>query len=63
MSSMLFLFLCKMQETVVLIYIGSYGGDNGADLIAGFGSGTMITNVLFNSFAFGLNSALETLVS
>lgn len=60
---MLFLFLWRMQETVVLIYIGSYGGDNAADLIAGFGSGTLITNVLFNSFAFGLNGALETLVS
>ena len=34
-----------------------------ADVIAGFGIGTVVTNVFFSSIAFGLNGALETLVS
>lgn len=63
LPSMMFLVLWRMQDTVVLIYIGGQGGDDAADLIAGFGSGTLIINVLFSSIAFGVNGALETLVS
>lgn len=52
-----------MQETIILVYIGYCDKNNIADLIAGFGSGLMVSNVVFNSLAIGLNGALETLVS
>lgn len=63
LPSMMFLFLWRMQETVVLLYIGSSETENVSDLIAGFGIGTVVTNVLFSSISMGLNGSLETLVS
>lgn len=60
--SMMALMLWRMQETIVLIYIG-YCDENKADLIAGYGLAINIANVCFNSMAIGLNGALETLVS
>lgn len=61
--SMMFLVLGRMQETVVIIFVGMSGRENSADLIAGFGIGTFFVNLFFNSIIFGLNGALETLVS
>ena len=69
--SMLFLLLWRIQETVVLLYIGNSSpsspknetGASQTDLIAGFRMGTQLTNFLFNSVAFWLNGSLEMLVS
>ena len=63
MPAVLFPLLWRMQEIVVIIFLGASGADNFADLIAGFGIGTFFVNLLFNSISFGLNGALETLVS
>ena len=48
------------QELINLIFIGHYGDEA---MVAGVGMGNMILNILGLSIMFGLNAALETLVS
>ena len=59
----MFLVLWRMQETIVMVFLSASGSDNLTDLIAGFGIGTFMILLFFSSIAFGLNGALETLVS
>lgn len=53
-------YLTMGQELINLIFIGHYGDEA---MVAGVGMANMIINIMGLSTMFGLNSALETLVS
>jgi len=54
------MLLYKLQQMVNLIFLGHL---NKAELLAGLGVGWMFTSVVGVSIIWGLNGALETLVS
>lgn len=57
------MMLIMMQSPITLIYLSNFSTGNLNDLIAGFGVARIIVTATYISFIFGLNSALETLVS
>ena len=54
------MYLWQAQSLINLFFIGHYGDEA---MIAGFGTGNMINNILCLSIIIGMNGAVETLIS